>query len=86
MSISYQQIDEQIKQQLATIANSDAVLQDDTDIVNGLGLDSLKVLDLLMDIEDEFNISIPMNVLADVHTIKDLSEKIHELITAREEG
>ena len=28
-----------------------------------------------MDIEDEFDISMPVNLLADVHTVKDLADK-----------
>ncbi|MGI9228264.1 MAG: acyl carrier protein [Gammaproteobacteria bacterium] len=82
MTVSYQQINTRVKQRLAEIAEEGSALTDDTDIVNGLGLDSFKVLDLLLDIEDEFNVSIPTNVLVDVHTIKDLCDKIQEILNA----
>lgn len=60
----------------------DAVLNEDVDIVDGLGLDSNGVLELLMEIEDEFDISIPMNQLVDVRTIGQLARKIDELLRA----
>ena len=82
MTVSYSQINAKVTQRLREAAQPDAALRDDTDIVNGLGLDSFKILDLLMDLEDEFNISIPMNTLVDVHTVKDLCERIQEIIAA----
>ena len=79
MSISYQKINATIKTRLVSLTESSSVIGDDTDIVNELGLDSLKLMDLLMDIEDEFDVSIPMNALIDTHTVKDLCNKIYEL-------
>jgi len=49
------------------------------DLVAQLGLDSVKVLDLIMEMEDEFDISIPMNVLTEVHTVRDLAQAITHL-------
>lgn len=79
MTISYQQISNTVKTRLEALNECSSTVSDDTDIVNGLGLDSFKLLELLMDIEDEFDVSIPMNVLVDVHTVKDLCEKIYEI-------
>ncbi|KEA51612.1 acyl carrier protein [Mangrovibacter phragmitis] len=44
----------------------------DSDLVNDLGLESIRVLDLLMKLEDEFDISIPINILLDVRTPEQL--------------
>lgn len=79
MTIEYEEILKRVTQQLEKVAGSDAQLSEETNLVEGLGLDSFKVLDLLLEVEDEFDISIPMNVLADVHTLGDLARKIQEL-------
>ena len=73
MKASYEEILDRLNGQLASIAPEGAEFDESTDLVEGLGLDSFKVLDLLMEIEDEFDISIPMNVLADVKTVKNMS-------------
>lgn len=44
----------------------------DSDLVNDLGLESIRVLDLLMMLEDEYDISIPINILLDVRTPEQL--------------
>lgn len=47
-------------------------IKPDSDLVNDLGLESIRVLDLLMMLEDELDISIPINILLDVRTPKQL--------------
>jgi acyl carrier protein len=42
-------------------------------ITRDLGLDSLAAMDLLMSLEDRFDVSVPLNVLPDVETIGDLA-------------
>ncbi len=51
-----------------------------TDLIDELGLDSMKVMDLVMQIEDEFDVSVPLNVLADVRTIGDLAKQLQRLL------
>ncbi|EGM7734310.1 acyl carrier protein [Escherichia albertii] len=41
-----------------------------------LGLESIKVMDLLMMLEDRFDISIPINILLDVRTPVQLMETL----------
>lgn len=43
-------------------------IKPDSDLVDELGLESIKVMDLLMMLEDKFDISIPINILLDVRT------------------
>lgn len=47
-------------------------VKSNSDLVNDLGLESIKVLDLLMMLEDKFDISIPINILLDVKTPEQL--------------
>jgi acyl carrier protein len=44
----------------------------ETDIPAELNIDSVGVLDFIMDVEDIYDIEIPMNVVAETHTIGDL--------------
>jgi len=79
MAADYNEVLERLGKQLENIAGADTKFDESSDLVEGLGLDSFKVLDLLMEVEDEFDISVPMNVLTDVRTVKDLAQRIHEL-------
>jgi acyl carrier protein len=54
----------------------------DTPIVAGLGLDSVAILDLIMDLEDRFDISIPLDRVAEVQTVGELSQAIEALKSA----
>ena len=79
MSASYEEVLRRLHRQIESIAEKGAEINESTDLVEGLGLDSFKVLDLLLEVEDEFDLSIPMNVLADVRTVEDMARRIHEL-------
>lgn len=54
-------------------------LKNDTHITEDLEIDSVAVLDLIMEVEDAYNISIPMNSIAKIRTIGDLVQAIHDL-------
>ena len=51
----------------------------ETHIVGGLGLDSVAILDFIMDLEDRFDISIPLDRVAEVQTIAELSRAVAAL-------
>lgn len=48
-------------------------------IVEDLAFDSLAVMNFVMEIEDELNVSVPLDYLADVRTINDLAECLVKL-------
>lgn len=52
--------------------NSENKIGRETDILRDLNIDSLSVMNFIMKIEDEFDISIPLNVLPDIRTVNDL--------------
>ena len=54
----------------------------ETAIVAGLGLDSVAILDFIMDLEDRFDISIPLDRVAEVQTVGELSQAIEALKSA----
>jgi len=56
-------------------------LNENTDLTADLGLDSLQVLELLATVEDTFDISIPLNILSHVRSIKDFAEQLQQLLS-----
>ncbi len=56
----------------------DVTLTETTDITGDLQIDSVAVLDLIMEVEDEYGISFPMNLLSEIRTIGDLVQAIHK--------
>ena len=68
---------ERIKEILADQLDSDIdAMTMDSDIANDLGADSLDVVELLMAIEDEFDIEIPDEEIENIKTIGDLVKYI----------
>ena len=55
------------------------ILSEDSDLINELGLSSLQVMELIEQIEDRFDISVPLNILPDVITIRDLAQQLERL-------
>ena len=51
----------------------------ETDLIKDLNLDSLAVMDLMMALEEKFDVSIPLNVVPELHTVADLADKIHQI-------
>lgn len=45
----------------------------DSSVVSDTGLDSVSVMDFVMELEDEFDITIPLDQLAEVRTVRDLA-------------
>jgi len=59
---------------------ADVKLQKDTDIAADLNIDSVSVMDFIMEVEDEFNIDIPLNVLGETRTLNDLLDVVKSRI------
>jgi acyl carrier protein len=47
-------------------------LKPETDISADLNVDSVSVMDFVMEVEDTFDIDIPLNVLSETRTLADL--------------
>jgi acyl carrier protein len=54
-------------------------LTEDTDLVTDLDLDSMDVMEVVFEAEDRFDVSIPMNVLPSVRTVRDFAMQLQEL-------
>jgi len=51
----------------------------ETDISQDLTLDSVAVLDLLMELEEKFDVSIPLNLVPEIRTVGQLAETVRKL-------
>ncbi|SFP49684.1 acyl carrier protein [Nitrosomonas cryotolerans] len=76
---NYDEIMLQLCQRLKNLTTSDTIITPETNLINQLAIDSIKLLNLIMEIEDHFDISVPLNVLADVHTVRDLADLIYKI-------
>ena len=55
-------------------------LNEDSELVAELGLTSLQVMMMIEQIEDDFDITVPLNILPDIRTIRDLAEQLEKLL------
>ncbi|WP_410014614.1 acyl carrier protein [Sodalis sp. C49] len=61
---------------LQGLVADDQDIKPESDLVNDLGLESIKVMSLLMMLEDRFDISIPINILMKVRTPEQLLDAL----------
>jgi acyl carrier protein len=76
---SYEQLVQQVIQSIQEIVSQDLGIDENTDLISDLEFDSLKVMNLMEDIEDRYDISVPLNILADIRTVKDLAIQLQSL-------
>ena len=53
----------------------------ETDIVADTGMDSVAVMDFVLDLEEAFDITIPLDRLSDVRTVADVVAAIERITT-----
>jgi acyl carrier protein len=46
----------------------------DTDLNVDLNIDSVAAMDLIMNVEDKFEIDIPLNLISDIRSVQDLAD------------
>ena len=75
---------QEIRRHLAPYVASGTPITGDTMICDGATIDSLTVMDMVVELEDRFDVSIPMSVVAEVRTVDQLVDAIIRL--SREEA
>ena len=76
----YDDIYKQVVELLQEYAPQPVPIREETELVNDLGFDSLKVMEMLNDVEDAFDITYPLNSLSDLKTVKDFTTQIQNII------
>ncbi|WP_409282251.1 acyl carrier protein [Pseudomonas putida] len=59
-------------------------IEPNSNMIEDLGLESIKILDLLMMLEDRFDLSIPINILIDVSTPVGLADALIRYLEHRD--
>ena len=76
---NYNEITILLCDRLSALTNSDVNITPDTNLISQLSIDSIKLLNLIMEIEDTFDVSIPINALADVQTVRELADLVYKI-------
>jgi acyl carrier protein len=66
----------ELTEMLAKFNAKDIALSADTDISADLNIDSVTVMDFVMEVEDRYDIEIPLNILSETRTISDLAKVV----------
>jgi acyl carrier protein len=56
----------------------------ESELMADLGFDSLQVLELVGELEDHFNIAVPLNGLTHVRTVSQIAAEVTRLVASRE--
>ena len=77
---SREEILDQLYELIGPHSEQPIVLSEQTRIMDDVGLDSMKVMELVMQIEDSFDVSVPLNILPDVNTIGEFANHLETLL------
>lgn len=75
-SFSFDDVVADIATALLPFKKSDFEITSATDIARDLNMDSLAVMDLLMELEDKFDVSIPLNMVPEIATVGQLAQTV----------
>ena len=75
-------IDTRVLDLLRSKINREREIAMDSNVVEDTGLDSVSVMDFVMELEDEFDISVPLDEIAEVRTVSDLAGVVRRLTAA----
>lgn len=56
----------------------DDIIDDDTDIIEDLGADSLDIVEMLMAIEENFGVTVPDEDIAELKTVRDIVDYVEK--------
>jgi acyl carrier protein len=76
----YDGIFQQVTVLLQKYAPQPGPIHEDTELINDLGFDSLRVMEMLHDVEDVFDITYPINELPNLRTVKDFTLQIQRIV------
>jgi acyl carrier protein len=76
---NYDEIMKLLCDRLSSLTGSNIQIAPETNLISQLSIDSIKLLNLIMEIEDTFDVSIPINALTDVQTVRELVDLVHKI-------
>lgn len=79
---SYEACLARVLEVLAPLAKKGGPISESSDLVGELGLSSIDVMQVIESVEDEFDVSFPLNNLPNVRTAGDLAQEVARLTDA----
>ncbi len=79
MTVNAAAVEKAVREALQVVRPGGGPIDGGADLVREVGLDSVRVMDLVMEIEDRLDISVPVELLADAHTLDQLCAGIVRL-------
>jgi len=79
MGLSSDEILAEIARMFEPFRKDDRPITLETDIARDLNLDSLTVMDLMMELEEKYDISIPLNLVPEIRSVADLAATIQRI-------
>ncbi|HMA98813.1 MAG TPA: acyl carrier protein [Wenzhouxiangella sp.] len=76
---SLKQVEDAIKVALERALPDQQPMDWSARLTGDIGLDSVQIMNLVMEIEDELDMSVPIETLAEVQTLNQLSERLCQL-------
>lgn len=76
LNTDYDQVLPKIITIVTTFVKDDLSVSQDTGLQADIRMASLQVMELVLEVEDEFDISFPLNRLPDIHTVRDLAQEV----------
>ena len=83
MSLPASTVEEGVIDVLKTVSRRPVEPTLDSDLVTDLGFDSLQVLELIAELEDRFDISIPLNDMPSTRTVAQVVAQVSALAQER---
>ena len=78
---------EEYADRLITLVNQvlekETPLTGDSDLIDDVGMSSVQIMELIENVEDEFDIAFPLNDLANVRTLDDLVSELTRHVDAQ---
>ncbi|NNC23707.1 acyl carrier protein [Salinisphaera sp. USBA-960] len=68
----YDEIAGHLRDVLKPYLPADQTIDDDTRLVDDVGLSSMQIMEVMMELEDQLDASIPQNILPEVETFAEL--------------
>lgn len=79
MAVSDDDVSQTIAATLQPSFKGSGSIANDTNLMQDFSLDSVGVMDLVMELEERFDVSIPLNLLPEIQTVGDLASTIRKL-------
>ena len=79
MGLSSDEILAEIARMFEPFRKDDRPITLETDMARDLNLDSLTVMDLMMELEEKYDISIPLNLVPEIRSVADLAATIQRI-------